>query len=58
MKKMPTFCANKLARVANTFFDFFMPYRNFCKLFLFTNFAIFLICFSNSMKHLILSSFY
>jgi len=33
MKKMPTFCANKLVRVANNFFDFFMPYRKFCDLF-------------------------
>jgi hypothetical protein len=32
MKKMPTFCAKKLARVANNFFDFFMRYRNFCEL--------------------------
>jgi len=39
MKKMPTFCANKLARVANNFFDFFMRYRNFCKLFSITNSA-------------------
>jgi hypothetical protein len=39
MKKMPTFCANKLARVANNFFDFFMPYRNFWQLFSVTLFA-------------------
>jgi len=33
MKKMPTFCAKKMVRVANNFFDFFMRYRNFCELF-------------------------
>jgi hypothetical protein len=38
MKKMPTFCAKKLARVANKFFDLFMRYRNFRELFLFTKF--------------------
>jgi len=51
MKKMPTFCAIKLARVANNLFDFFMPYRNFCKLFSNTNFANFLICFSIIVKY-------
>jgi len=39
MKKMPTFCAKKMARVANNFFDFFMRYRNFCDLFSKTNYA-------------------
>jgi len=33
LKKMPTFCDKKMARVANNFFDFFMRYRNFCELF-------------------------
>ena len=55
---MPTFCANKLARVANTFFEFFMRYRNFCEFILITNFAKYLINFSNTMKYLLLSSFY
>ena len=58
MKKMPTFCANKLARVAINLFDLFMRYRNFCELFLFANFANFLIYFSNTMKYLLPSSFY
>ena len=57
MKKMPTFCAIKLARVANNLFDFFMPYRNFCKLFLNTNFANYLITFSKIVKYLLLHSF-
>jgi len=39
LKKMPTFCDKKMARVANKFFDFFMRYRNFCELFSITNFA-------------------
>jgi len=51
MKKMPTFCAIKLARVANNLFDFFMRYRNFCELFSITNFANFLICFSIIVKN-------
>ena len=55
---MPTFCANKLARVAINLFDLFMRYRNFCELFLFANFANFLMYFSNTMKYLLLSSFY
>jgi len=50
MKKMPTFCAIKLARVANNLFDFFMRYRNFCELFSITNFAKNLIIFSNIIK--------
>ena len=58
MKKMPTFCAIKLARVANNLFDFFMRYRNFCELFSITNFANYLIYFSNIVKYLLLSSFY
>jgi hypothetical protein len=58
MKKMPTFCVNKMARVAINLFDLFMPYRNFCKLFLSNNFANYLICFSKTMKDLLLSSFY
>ncbi|KGA16775.1 hypothetical protein GM50_13535 [freshwater metagenome] len=38
---MPTFCAEKMARVANNFFKLFMPSRIFCELFfnfLFFNF--------------------
>jgi len=58
MKKMPTFCVIKLVRVANNLFDLFMLYRNFCKLFLSNNFANYLICFSKTMKYLLLSSFY
>jgi hypothetical protein len=46
MKKMPTFCAKKLARVANNFFDFFMRYRNFCELFSKTILLNILIIFS------------
>jgi len=57
MKKMPTFCAIKLARVANNLFDFFMPYSNFCKLFSNTNFANYLIAFSKIVKYLLLRSF-
>jgi hypothetical protein len=58
MKKMPTFCAIKLARVAINLFDLFMRYRNFCELFSITNFANFLICFSIIVKYLLLRSFY
>ena len=47
-----------MARVAINLFDLFMPYRNFCKLFLSNNFANYLICFSKTMKYLLLSSFY
>ena len=57
MNKMPTFCANKLARVANNLFDFFMPHRNFYELFSITNFANYLITFSNILKYLLLRSF-
>jgi hypothetical protein len=50
MKKMPTFCVKKMARVANNFFDFFMRYRNFCELFSKTNSEISLISFLNLHK--------
>jgi len=57
MKKMPTFCANKLVRVANNFFDFFMPYRKFCDLF-FKYIFLELLNFFSNLEKLLLSSFF